>query len=209
MGHWAKVLFEILMVTGSFACGQAFHNTAARYLYALGREGVVLHHRLGSTHPEHRSPHIASVVQSVITLGITMLFWIFSKDPYVAQYTLMALLGTFALLIVQVLAGIAVIRYFLVYRRTAFHWFTTGVAPALGSMGMLAAIYLLVTNMSTIAGAAAEILLFKLIPWIVGLTFISGIAGALYLKVKRPSDFALLGQILFDEAAEKPVVASA
>jgi amino acid transporter len=47
VGHWAKVLFEILMVTGSFACGQAFHNTAARYLYALGREGVVLHHRLG------------------------------------------------------------------------------------------------------------------------------------------------------------------
>ena len=42
-----------LMITGSLACGMAFHNCAARYMYALGREGVLpsLKHTVGRTHP--------------------------------------------------------------------------------------------------------------------------------------------------------------
>ena len=32
-------VMSYLIITGSFACGMAFHNTAARYLYSLGREG--------------------------------------------------------------------------------------------------------------------------------------------------------------------------
>ena len=30
-----------LIITGSFACGMAFHNTTARYMYSLGRERVL------------------------------------------------------------------------------------------------------------------------------------------------------------------------
>ena len=41
---------SMLILTSSFACGMAFHNTAARYLYSLGREGV-LPAALGKTHP--------------------------------------------------------------------------------------------------------------------------------------------------------------
>ena len=54
-----------LIITGSFACGMAFHNTTARYFYSLGREKV-LPSALGRTHPKYRSPHIASITQSVI-----------------------------------------------------------------------------------------------------------------------------------------------
>ena len=54
-----------LIITGSFACGMAFHNTTARYLYSLGRERV-LPTALGRTHEKHKSPHIASTTQSVI-----------------------------------------------------------------------------------------------------------------------------------------------
>ena len=45
-----------LIITGSFACGMAFHNTTARYLYSLGRERV-LPSVLGRTH--HRLPQSA------------------------------------------------------------------------------------------------------------------------------------------------------
>ena len=34
-------MVEILIVTSSFACTMAFYNTGARYLFALGREGVL------------------------------------------------------------------------------------------------------------------------------------------------------------------------
>jgi len=42
VGRWAEELMNILILTSSFACGMAFHNTAARYAYSLGREGVFL-----------------------------------------------------------------------------------------------------------------------------------------------------------------------
>ncbi len=48
-----------LIITGSFACGMAFHNTTARYLYSVGREGLAPR-ALGRTHPRWKSPHIAS-----------------------------------------------------------------------------------------------------------------------------------------------------
>ncbi|PRC54796.1 amino acid permease, partial [Mycobacterium sp. ITM-2017-0098] len=61
-GDWAITLFKLLLVTGSFACGMAFHNCASRYLYAMGREGLSkgLQKTLGATHHKHGSPYIAS-----------------------------------------------------------------------------------------------------------------------------------------------------
>ena len=55
-GDWAITMFKLLLVTGSFACGMAFHNCASRYLYALGREGLSkgLQKTLGATHPQAR-----------------------------------------------------------------------------------------------------------------------------------------------------------
>src|SRR5262249_8274942 len=38
-GHWVASIMSYLIITGSFACGMAFHNTTARYFYSLGREG--------------------------------------------------------------------------------------------------------------------------------------------------------------------------
>src|SRR6202163_4663327 len=39
-GHWVSSVMSYLIITGSFACGMAFHNTTARYMYSLGREGL-------------------------------------------------------------------------------------------------------------------------------------------------------------------------
>ncbi|MDH8249859.1 amino acid permease, partial [Klebsiella pneumoniae] len=32
LGEWTVGVFKLLVITGSFACGMAFHNCAARYL---------------------------------------------------------------------------------------------------------------------------------------------------------------------------------
>ena len=58
-------LMSYLILTGSFACGMAFHKTTARYMYSLGRERV-LPQALGRTHPKYHSPHVASITQTVI-----------------------------------------------------------------------------------------------------------------------------------------------
>ncbi|GAB3895185.1 APC family permease [Kibdelosporangium lantanae] len=199
VGHWAVVVFQWLMITGSFACGMAFHQCAARYLYALGREGVIWR-KLGRTHRKHGSPYVASLVQTGIAVVIVGLFSLSGQDPYLGLYTLMALLGTMAILIVQTLCSFAVIGYF--WRRTS-NWFTTFVAPLLGGVGMMVVVWLLVQNAGTAAGPAAESALFAAIPWIVVGVFVVGILGALYLRRAKPALYDVLGRIVLEDTQER------
>ena len=81
------------------------------------------------------------------------------RDPYAQLFALMGLLGTTAILIVQVLAALGVHR--LLPRGAASATPTpTGSARSsrrcLGGLGMLYAIYLLIDDAGFAAGAAAE-----------------------------------------------------
>lgn len=202
IGAWAVDAFQWLLLTGSFACGMAFHQCASRYLYAIGREGF-LHPALGRTHRSHGSPYIASYVQSGIATLLVAVFWLAGEDPYIHLYTLLAILGTMAILIVQTLCSFAVIGYFRKNHPEDRHWFTTFTAPLLGGIGMIAVVVLLVLNMETAAGLAADSLFFHLIPWIVGLVFFGGLGLGLYLKAKQPERYEIIGRIVLEDAAER------
>ena len=203
-GEWAITLFNVLLVTGSFACGMAFHNCASRYLYAMGREGLSLglQKTLGATHHKHGSPHIASFVQTGITLVLILAFFAAGMDPYVHMYTLLAILGTMAILIVQSLCAFAVIAYFHFHKfhPSSAHWFKTFLAPLLGGIGMLYVVYLLWEHKDAAAGAASGTLLFKLTPWIVVGLFVFGAAMALYFKYRDARRYDLIGRIVFEDA---------
>ena len=202
-GGWAVTMFNILLVTGSFACGMAFHNCASRYLYALGREGLSasLQRSLGATHPKHGSPHIASFAQTGISLLILVGFLIAGMDPYIHLYALLAILGTMAILIVQALCAFSVVSYFHVRKNhpVSKHWFKTLVAPLLGGIGMLYVVYLLWEHKESAAGAASGTLLFKLTPWIVVGLFVVGAAMATYFKLRDPRRYDLIGRIVFED----------
>ncbi|MFI5533229.1 APC family permease [Kitasatospora sp. NPDC051853] len=202
LGSWAVTAFQWLMVTSAFACGMAFHQCASRYLYAIGREGF-LHPALGRTHPRHNSPYVASFTQTGIALAVVGGFWIAGQDPYAGLYTLMAILGTLALLVVQTLCSFAVIAYFRRNHPESRHWFRTFTAPLLGGLGMLAAIGLLVANLDTAAGAASQTLLFKLIPWIVGAVFLGGLGLALYMRARHPQRYEVMGRLVVEDAQER------
>jgi amino acid transporter len=205
VGRWAVVIFEWLIITGSFACGMAFHNCASRYLYAIGREGFISRN-LGKTHPTHGSPYVASFTQTAIAALIVVLFWVAGQDPYLGLYVLMALLGTFAILIVQTICSFAVIGFFSRHRPEGRHWFRTFLAPLLGGIGMGTVVVLLLLNASTAAGDAADTLLFKLIPWIIVGVFLAGIAIALYMRARSPERYRLIGRIIYEDTSERPDV---
>ncbi|MBM7172914.1 APC family permease [Streptomyces sp. G44] len=202
LGAWAVDTFQWLLITGSFACGMAFHQCAARYLYAIGREGF-LHPALGRTHPAHGSPYIASYVQSVIAVVLVAAFWLTGQDPYIHLYTLLAILGTTAILIVQTLCSFAVIGYFRHHHPEDRHWFKTLLAPLLGGLGMIAVVVLLVVNMDTAAGSAAGSPLFRAIPWIVGLVFSGGLGLGLYLRARHPRRYEIIGRVVLADATER------
>ncbi|MEV7600764.1 APC family permease [Kitasatospora sp. NPDC089797] len=204
LGGWAVTVFRWLLVTGSFACAMAFHQCAARYLYAIGREGL-LHPALGRTHPRHGSPYVASVVQSVVATGLVLAFLAAGMDPYVHLYTLLALLGTLAILVVQTLCSFAVVGYFHVQGRhpETAHWCRTLLAPLVGGVAMGAVVVLLVLNRGAVAGAAAGTLVFRLIPYLVVGVFLGGIGTALVLRRLRPELYARMGRIVLEDAVER------
>ncbi|MFJ4190681.1 APC family permease [Kitasatospora sp. NPDC089509] len=204
LGAWAVTVFQWLVVTGSFACAMAFHQCAARYLYAIGREGL-LHPALGRTHPRHGSPYVASVVQSAVAAGLVLAFLLAGMDPYVHLYTLLALLGTMAILVVQTLCSFAVVGYFHVQRRhpETAHWFRTLLAPLVGGVAMGAVVALLVADRGAVAGAAAGTLVFRLIPYLVIGVFLVGIGTALVLRRVRPELYARMGRIVLEDAVER------
>ncbi|MDA8374297.1 MAG: APC family permease [Actinomycetota bacterium] len=214
VGSWAKDIYEILVVTSSFACALAFHNTASRYLYAIGREGLTdgLHRTLGSTHHKHKSPHIASLTQSVITLAITLGFFLFQSSSkaapdvaYFFQYGLLAIMGTMALLIVMALASISVIWYFHVQNRhpETRSWWRTFLSPGIGALGMFYVVYLLFTNLSFAAGAATTSPVYKITPYLVIGSGLLGVVLAAIIKQVSPDKYQRIGRIVMAEAVER------
>jgi amino acid transporter len=209
-GSFIGDIYLFLICVGSFACGLAFHNAASRYLYAIAREVPATKNTLGRTHGTHQTPHIASMVQSGITLLLTLGFYFLGKEgsdtttgAYIFQYGLLAILGTMAILIVQAITSVAVIWYFHVKKVQPGNILTTGVIPAIGGLGMLYVVYLLLDNIKFAGGAAADSPFFKAIPYLVIATFLAGLAGVLYLRARRPEVYNAIGRTVFEETHER------
>ena len=205
VGPWAKAVMSVLILTSSFACGMAFHNTAARYIYSLAREGV-LPAKLGRTHAAYRSPHIASTTQSALAVIIVILFMIFAgtNDPnaqaYLALYGLMALVGTLLIMFAQAVVSIAIIMYFRRNHPEEHHWFETLLAPGLACVAQLYVIYLLFDKLSFLGGGLS---FANWIPYICGAVLVLGYLGALWLKSAKPEIYDQIGRLLYEGVPDK------
>lgn len=200
IGDWGVTAFEWIVLGGSFACALAIHNSAARYLFAFGRDGL-LPRRLGEAHPEHGSPWMASLTQSVFAGVILLACSVTGGDPYLTLFVLVAILATICLLTVQTLCSVAVIVYFHVKKEhpETASWWRTFLCPLIGGLGMIFVIYLMASNMAAAAGAASDTLFFKAIPYIVVGLFVGSIALALYWRSARPDHYEKIGSAVFED----------
>lgn len=209
-GAFVGDIYLFLIVVGSFACGLAFHTAASRYLYAIGRELPATTNSLGRTHGKHETPHVASLVQSGITLALTVGFYLLTTEgseplrgAYFYEYGLLAILGTMAILIVQAITSFAVISYFHVKKAAPGNIVTTGIIPALGGIGMLYVVWLLLDNIDFAGGAAAGSPFFKAIPYLVIATFVVGLLGVLLLRSRNRPVYDAIGRTVFEETHER------
>jgi amino acid transporter len=202
VGPWAAETMSVLIFTSAFACGMAFHNTAARYLYSLGREGV-LPSALAGTHDTFKSPHIASVAQSVLAAVWLGLFAYFlgTDDPtaqaYVGVYTMLAILGTMLLLILQAVVSIAIIAYFRTHHSDQAGSFATLIAPAIAFVAQIYLVYLLVVNLATFGGSGS---FGSNIPLIALAIFVVGLIWGVALRFLAPQAYARIGRMVFTDA---------
>jgi amino acid transporter len=201
VGSFGAGAMSVLIVTSAFACGMAFHNTAARYMYSLAREGV-LPKQLAHTHPKYKSPHVASSFQSVLAALWVGLFAYFmgTDDPnaqaYLGLYTMLAVLGTMLLLILQALVSVAIIAYFRAKHPGEAGLWSTVIAPAIAFVAQAMLVYLLVIKLDTFGGVGA---FGSKIPHIAAALLIIGFVWGLALRVAAPAVHARIGRLVYTE----------
>lgn len=197
-GAWAGPTMNVLLCTSAFACAMAFHNVAARYLYSLGREGV-LPRILGRTHPRYRSPHVASNIQSGFAAVWVLAFAVFlgsdnvNDQAYGGLYTQLAVLGTMMILILQAVVSVAIIRYFLVHHPREVNPLTTIIAPLCAFIAQAYLVYLLITQLATLGGTSAFV---NMIPYIGCGVLLAGLVWGVVLRAKAPQVFQRIGRLV-------------
>ena len=199
-GGFVRDVMSYLIITGSFACGMAFHNTAARYFYSIGREGA-LPAVLGRTHAKWKSPHVATLTQSAIAALIVIGFAVFTgtHDPaaqaYLQLYGLMAVMGVIIILAVQALVSIAIWNYFRTHHKDEHHLWKTTIAPLISFVAQAIVLFLLFKNIEFLGSGYHWANYLGPIDAVI---FALGIAGALYWKRADPEKFERLGRLVND-----------
>ncbi|MBX7550281.1 APC family permease [Streptomyces sp. NPDC004232] len=198
LGRPATVTMQVLLCTSLFASWLALHNAANRYMYALSRDGL-LPAALHAPHAGHGSVHRASVVQTVFSTVVVILFAAAGLDPYVNMSTTMLGLGTLGIILLQAVASVAVIGYFR--HRGEGRWQTV-VAPALGALGLITAAVLVVWNFDVLTGTTDPAV--TALPWLLLMVGGLGFTLASWLRSARPDRFARLGGVTVSVPAPPP-----
>lgn len=178
-------IMQLLLITSLFAAILALHNAANRYMFVLGRESV-LPRWLGHVHSRHRSPHRASVVQTILNVIVIMIFAVAGLNPYVNLATSMIGLGTLGIVALQAAASLSVLGFFRT--RPDRHWWRTFVAPSLGAAGLIVAVVLLVRNFGVLTGTHNVVV--TALPWLLVAAAAGGSGYALWLRSVHPDRYA-------------------
>ena len=157
LGHWAVVLFQFLLMTGSLACAMAFHNCASRYIYAIAREDLLpgMARTIGRDPPQarlalrrrlpadgdRRRDHLLCLLHAAATpTPSSTASWRSSAPPRSSSSRCSR-----------------PSRASPTSTSTAApddgHWFRTFAAPLIGGIGMAYAVFLLLDNANFVAGA--------------------------------------------------------
>ena len=188
LGRPAGYLMEGLLAVSLFACSLSFHNTLNRYLFALGREGLVWS-GFGRTHHTHNSPLASGVAQIASAVGIVLIFALAGADPYNVVFNWMSTFGSLGILLLQLMVSLAVIVFFWREGRGLGPWRRL-IAPGVSAAGLAACIVLMTANLDLVAGTTSRIVQgFPVLLLVIGL---AGAAFAAWLKRCRPEVYANL-----------------
>lgn len=200
IGHNISLIFQVLIVTATFAAIVTFHNNVARYMFSLGRQGLVWK-PLGWTLPQRQTPWVAAIVQSV-TVGIVIaLFALFDQDPFATLFTWATGIGTIGVILSQLIAGVAI---FVFFRRSDVDkrkW-NTVIAPILAVIGLGAFFVLTLNSLDILLGVHG--VMAALMVSLVFLALLAGLAYGVYLRVAAPARYALVGHALNERDLDDP-----
>ena len=186
LGSAMTDIMMVLLLVSLFAAMLAFHNSATRYLYALGR-AKVLPTALAHTRAKG-APQVAGIAQATFAAVVAGLFALAGLDPITSLVPSMLGFGTLSVIVLQALAALSIIVYF---RRAGDpRWWSTFVAPGIGFLGLLAITVLAIVNFDIVAGSDA--LVIRLMPLLLIVALIGGIGYGAYLMKAKPAVYDAL-----------------
>jgi amino acid transporter len=189
-GTWVDI-GETLFITSVLAAMISFHNTCARYSFALGREHV-LPGSLGQTSVRTGAPVIGSIVQSVVGLIVIIYFAVRDLDPVVYLFFYGGSTGGFGVLVLIAITSFAVLAFFARNPSGENAWRRI-IAPGLSAIALVVVVVLAIANFDTLIGVAPTNQLRWILPGIYLVPAIAGLLWALYLRTSRPDVYERIG----------------
>ncbi len=193
VGSWLATLMGWLIISSLFAGLLAFQNSAARYFFAMGRAGV-LPRRLDRVNKKG-APWAASLLTGLIALVVIVFFAVRKMDPFTELFSWFSALAVVAIVLVEMLVCIAVVRFFNATKADTRKWHTV-IAPILAFIGLAGGEYLLMSRFGLLAGTAPKGVDPSVTSWalnttgwiLVLLSFAVFVAGTIVGKVRETSE---------------------
>ena len=181
-----RVLFMISIYAGLLA----FHNAAARYFYAIGRDGL-LHSLLGTTHRVHQSPHMGSALQSLIAAVVVLIFAAMDADPILQLFAWFSNLATLCVILLMAMTSVAVCMYFHRHPELKVGVWRARILPIFSCLALLMVLLLAVVHFDVLTGASS--LLSYSLCAVIPAALLAGVFLAARLRKVSPQRFMALG----------------
>ena len=153
VGSWLTEVFGWVVLTSLFAAMLAFQNSASRYLFSMGRAGV-LPKNLDKVN-SRQAPVVATSVVSVLAIALVVIAIIFAWDPIVNIFFWFGAVAVIAIVLTEILVSISVIVYFRRTKEDTRVW-NTVIAPVLAIVLLAVGEYMLLARYNLFAGTAVD-----------------------------------------------------
>ena len=205
-GGTFSTIAQTLLVTSMLGALTTFHNTVARYVYTLARDGVLppVLGRIGSG-SGGGAPINGSLLQTAIAFLVVLGFVLTGADPITGLFTVLSTLAAIGVMTLMVLASFAAVRL-LGNSRSAPPRARHGrddaspretpsggstVFPFLAGLGLLGVLVTTVVNLKSLVGGSTVVAVA--LPAIVVAAVVGGLAWGSALRSSRPEVFGQVG----------------
>jgi amino acid transporter len=181
---------NILLTTSTFAAALALQSILARYLYSLGKDGV-LPAVIGRPNTKHGSPMNAAALAAGAAL-LLIAFPAVGALPANGAFATFTGLGGFCLVLLYFATSIAIVTFFAKRRADRGNAVKTIVAPVVSCIGMGVIVYLSLLHIQEVLVASQTVANVVLV--LVAGIIVAGWGAALWFRRHNPDVYERIGR---------------
>ncbi|PKW16360.1 APC family permease [Saccharopolyspora spinosa] len=156
LGNWVGPVLTLMITFSFFAAAISFHNMAARYMFSLGRVGL-LPGALSRVHSRRGTPVVAGTTQMLISVAVVAPFAIIGADPLVNLFPAVSGITSLAMIYLLSACCASVVRAAKLGRITGSAW-SVLVAPVVSGLALVGCGVLILWNYGEVTGSDSVVI---------------------------------------------------